>query len=340
VAGYNTEMTGFSEPLLTRSPAGLYCPKADLYLDPWRPVHRALITHAHSDHARPGSAHYLTHRISVPLLHQRLATTLDQVQAVEYGEVVSVRGVNFSFHPAGHVPGSAQILVESGGDRWVFSGDYKLEDDGLSAAFEPVRCNTFISECTFGLPIFQWQPQRVVFDEIHQWWRANSADGYSSILCAYSLGKAQRILANLDRSIGRVVLHSSVARICEALGLSLQGVDVWSSEASVSDPVLVIAPPAVLGSPWLKRFGQYRSGLASGWMAIRGIKRRRGIERGFVLSDHADFSGLKEAITLTGAEKIYLTHGYTAHFGRWLAERLPALAVHELEAQYQGELEE
>jgi putative mRNA 3-end processing factor len=216
-----------SEPLLTLSPAGLYCPQADLYLDPWQPVRRALITHAHSDHARPGSERYLTHTISVPLLHQRLGTTPEQVQGIEYGQVVSVNGVQFSFHPAGHVPGSAQIAVEYRGEKWVFSGDYKLEDDGVSTPFEPVRCNVFISECTFGLPVFKWHAQHVVFGELHDWWRSNQAEGYSSIVCAYSLGKAQRILAHLDRSIGTVVLHASVARICEALRLSLDGFDLW-----------------------------------------------------------------------------------------------------------------
>jgi putative mRNA 3-end processing factor len=334
-------MPSAREPLLTLSPSGLYCPRADVYLDPWSPVNRALITHAHSDHARPGSAQYLTHRISEPLLHQRLATTPKQVQALEYGEVVCINGVNFSFHPAGHVPGSAQILVEASGERWVLSGDYKLEDDGVSTPFEPVKCNTFISECTFGLPVFEWQPQSVVFNEIHSWWRRNVAEGYSSILCAYSLGKAQRVLANLDSSISKIVLHTSVARVCEALQFLLpDSCEQWRSDFKYTEPVLVLAPPSVLGSAWLKRFGAYRTGLVSGWMAIRGIKRRRGVEKGFVLSDHADFKGLGEAIVNTGAERVYLTHGYTAQFGRWLTESHPRLAAHELQAQYEVNVEE
>jgi len=325
--------------LLTLTPAGLYCPQADVYLDPWRPVARALITHAHSDHARPGSERYVTQKLSVPLLHHRLGTTPTQVHGVEYGEALSVNGVQFSFHPAGHVPGSAQILVESRGERWVFSGDYKLEADGVSTPFETVPCNTFISECTFGLPVFRWEEQSRVFSDLHQWWRDNLQAGYSSVITAYALGKAQRVMAHLDTSIGPVVVHSAVYSVCEALGMPLDRFERWSPDRACSLPALVIAPPAVIGTAWLKRFAPYRTGAASGWMAIRGMKRRRGIDKGFVLSDHADFRGLVSAIRSTGAERVLLTHGYTAQFGRYLQESQLGLNVGELGAQYLGEEE-
>jgi putative mRNA 3-end processing factor len=324
-------------PLLTLSEAGLYCPAADVYLDPWRPVSRALITHAHSDHARPGSSYYMAHHRSVPILHHRLGTSPHQVQGVEYGESVTIRGVRFTWYPAGHVPGSAQILVEAKGERWVFSGDYKVEDDGVSSPFEPIQCNTFISECTFGLPVFRWSPQAEVFREIHAWWRSNADVGLSSILCAYSLGKAQRLLAHLDPSIGPIVVHSSIARVSEALEFDLAGIVSDPSKINLQRPVLVIAPPAVLSSNWLKRFGEYRTASVSGWMTIRGMKRRRGVDRGFVLSDHADFAGLATAIAQTRAESVHLTHGYTAEFGRWLSETRPTLQVRELGAQYNDE---
>jgi putative mRNA 3-end processing factor len=311
-----------------------------VYLDPWRPVTRALITHAHSDHARPGSARYLAHHKSVPVLHQRLGTASEQVQGIEYGEVVNIRGVHFSFHPAGHVPGSAQILVEAQGERWVFSGDYKIEADGVSTPFEPVLCNTFISECTFGLPIFRWRPQAEIFQEIHSWWRLNADAGVSSVLCAYSLGKAQRVLAHLDRSIGPIIVHTSIARVCDALGFSLDGLVRDAAGLDQKRPVLVVAPPAVLGSRWLRRFGEYRTGSVSGWMAIRGMKRRRGVDRGFVLSDHADFNGLVRAISETGAQAVKLTHGYTAEFARWLSETKPELRVQELGTEYSDLLAE
>jgi putative mRNA 3-end processing factor len=304
-------------PLIEVSPFGLYCRAADVYLDPWRPVKRALITHAHSDHARPGSAKYLTHRQSVPLLHARLGTSAEQVEGVEYGEAVTINGVRFSFHPAGHVPGSSQIAVARAGERWVFSGDYKLEDDGVSAPFEPVRCDVLISECTFGLPVYSWRPQDEVFAEVHRWWQERRDAGESAVVCAYSLGKAQRLLQHLRRDLGKIVLHTSVWRMCELLGIDLSGCERATTETRERG-VLVIAPPSVQGTPWLKRFAPYSVGLLSGWMSIRGIRRRRGIQKGFVLSDHADFAGLNQAVRATGASRVLLTHGYTAQFAKWL----------------------
>jgi len=324
------------EDLLTLSPNGLYCPAADVYLDPWRPVPRALITHAHADHARPGSASYLTHTIGVALLHARLGALPGQVEGIEYGRAVTINGVRFTFFPAGHVPGSAQILVEHGGARWVFSGDYKTEDDGVSSPFEPVSCDVFISECTFGLPVFSWRPQAEVFEELHGWWAQNREAGISSIVCAYSLGKAQRLLHHLRRDLGRVLVHASVWQVCEALGFDMQGLERSGSDTR-AEGALVVAPPAVVGTPWLKRFGRHSLASLSGWMAIRGIRLRRGIERGFVLSDHADFRGLTEAVRATGASRVLLTHGYTAAFGRWLQSL--GIEAAELGASF-GEAEE
>lgn len=327
------------QPLLVQTSSGLYCPAADIYLDPWRPVARALITHAHSDHARAGTAAYITHRTSVALLHQRLGTTPSQVAGLEYGEVITVRGVQFSLHPAGHVPGSAQILVESQGERWVFSGDYKTEDDHCSEPLEVVRCDTFISECTFGLPIFSWQPQALVFDEIHNWWRSNRSVGVVSVISAYSLGKAQRVLKHLDRSVGPIVLHPAIQRINQALSLELPRTDDLSSIHKDDSPI-VLVPSAVIETPWLRRFGEYRIAAVSGWMAIGGMKRRRGVDKGFILSDHADFCGLHEVIKATGASQVLLTHGYTAQFGRYLSEQHPTLRVAELGAEFVSEIEE
>ncbi len=327
------------QSLLVQTPSGLYCPAADLYLDPWRPVARALVTHAHSDHARAGTAAYITHRISVALLHQRLGTTSSQVTGLDYGQVLTVRGVNFSLHPAGHVPGSAQILVESQGERWVFSGDYKTEDDRCSEPLEVVQCDTFISECTFGLPIFSWQPQSVIFREIHDWWHSNRNAGVASVIAAYSLGKAQRVLKHLDSSVGPIVIHPAIQRINHALGLELPGVSD-SSAIRQDDSPMVLVPPAVVATPWLRRFGEYRTAAVSGWMAIGGMKRRRGVDKGFILSDHADFRGLHEVIKATGAAQVLLTHGYTAQFGRYLSEQHPALRVAELGAEFSSEVEE
>jgi len=327
------------QPLLELTPRGLYCRDADVYLDPWAGVPRALITHAHSDHARPGSDRYLTHHRSVPVLHARLGTAAEQVQGIGYAEVVAVNGVKFSFHPAGHVPGSSQILVERRGERWVFSGDYKLEHDGLSDPFEAVPCDVFISECTFGLPVFRWQPQEGVFAEITSWWQRNQAQNVSSIVCVYSLGKAQRVLKHLLETGAPIFVHTAIWNMCELLGMTWPGVCRVTNDTRV-EGACVLAPPAVIGTPWLKRFGAHEVAVASGWMAIRGIKRRRGVARGFVLSDHADFASLNKAVRATGAEKVLLTHGYTAAFARWLSDS--GLNAKELKTEYSandGELE-
>jgi len=332
-------MPSVSAPLLVQRSSGLYCPVADVYLDPWRPVGRALITHAHSDHARSGTAAYITHRTSAALLQQRLGTKPSQVTGLEYGEVITIRGVNFSLYPAGHVPGSAQILVESRGERWVFSGDYKTENDYYSAPLEVVKCDTFISECTFGLPIFSWQSQSLIFKEIHEWWSSNRSAGVTSVISAYSLGKAQRVLRHLNPLVGPITVHPAIQRINYVLGLEVSVADVHSG-AYIGDAPIVVVPPAVIATPWLRCFGEYRTAAVSGWMAIAGMKRRRGVDKGFVLSDHADFNGLHQVIKATGASQVLLTHGYTAQFGRYLSEQHPTLRIAELGAEFASEVEE
>ena len=255
--------------LVVLRPQGLYCPAGDFYIDPWRPVERAVLTHAHSDHARRGSAHYLAHADSAGTLRNRLGADIT-LQTLAYGEAITHQGVTVSLHPAGHVLGSAQVRIEHAGQAWVASGDYKLEDDGTCPPFEPVRCHTFITESTFGLPIYRWPAQPVLFADINAWWAANAAAGKASVLYAYAFGKA---------------------------------------------------PPSAAGTPWLKHFGEHSDAFASGWMLVRGARRRRGVDRGFVMSDHADWPGLQKAIGATGAERIIVTHGSTEVMVRWLCEQ-------------------
>ncbi len=328
--------------LLEINDCGIYCPQADLYIDPWKPVQRALITHAHGDHARSGNQYYMAHRQSEQVLRHRLGQDI-RLQTIEYGKVVTVNGVNISFHPAGHITGSAQIRLEHGGEVWVASGDYKTELDVTCTPFEPVRCHTFITESTFGMPLFNWRPQHEIFQEINEWWRANKSEGITTLLCGYSLGKAQRLLANVDSSIGPILLHGAVYNVCEALrmdGLPLPKYRRLSAETSRSDiqGSLVIAPPSALNTSWMRKLKPVRTSIASGWMNLRGTKRRRAVDRGFVLSDHADWQGLNEAIRQTGAERVLVTHGYTAVFSRWLqSQGYDAQEVHTL---YSGELGE
>jgi putative mRNA 3-end processing factor len=324
--------------VLTLTPKGLYCEAGDFFIDPWRPVPRALITHGHADHARWGMARYLATDIAAPVLRHRLGDiTLD---TVTYGETRRIGGAEVSFHPAGHVPGSAQIRVAVGGEVWVVSGDYKTEADALSTPFEPVRCHAFITECTFGLLVFSWQQERHVAAEINTWWAGNAAAGQFSLLGAYSLGKAQRILSLLDPSIGPILTHGAVENtnaVLRAQGLSLpETVRVYPALKAVDHPgALVIAPPSALGSTWARRFRPGTTGFASGWMRLRGVRRRRGVDRGFVVSDHADWEGLNSAIAATGAETVYATHGYTEIFARWLAGQ--GYDAHVLQTEFTGE---
>ena len=282
---------------------------------------RAAITHGHSDHARAGHGHYLATDAALPVMRHRLGQI--NAQGLAYGEVQRIGGANVSFHPAGHVPGSAQIRVEVGGEVWVGSGDYKLEEDGLSEPFAPLACHTFITECTFGLPVFRWPAQAKTAADIAGWWAGNAAEGRISMLGAYGLGKAQRIMAMLAQQglPGPILTHGAVEATTEIL--RNQGYALPPTTRVGTSPLppnaLVIAPPSALGSAWAAKLGPRAEAFASGWMALRGVRRRRNLGTGFIISDHADWEGLNTAIRATGAGTIFATHGYTAPFQRWLA---------------------
>jgi putative mRNA 3-end processing factor len=311
--------------VLTFTEAGIYCPAGDFWIDPWRPVPRALITHGHADHAREGMGRYMATEAAAPVMRHRLGAEID-LQTTPYAAPTRIGGATVSFHPAGHVPGSAQIRVEAGGEVWVVSGDYKTVDDGLSEPFEPITCHAFITECTFGLPVFNWTPQDVLADQINAWWRDNATEGRFSLLGAYALGKAQRLLRLVDPEIGPILTHGAVENtnaVLRGQGIALPDTEQVTPE---TDPkaragALVIAPPSALGSAWARRFKPQASAFASGWMALRGVRRRRAADRGFIVSDHADWQGLNDAIRATGAERVFVTHGYTGQFRRWLADQ-------------------
>lgn len=326
------------DPVLTFTSHGIYCPAGDFHIDPWRPVPRALITHGHSDHARPGHGAYLATGIAAPVLRHRLGDI--GLETIGYGERRRIGGATVSFHPAGHVPGSAQIRVEVGGEVWIVSGDYKLEEDGLSTPFEPVRAHAFITESTFGLPVFRWRPQAVVADEINAWWRDCTASGRTPLLGAYALGKAQRLLSLLDPGIGPILTHGAVEATTQVLrdqGLRLPATVPVTAATKIADHpgALVLATPSAFGTPWARKFGTVSTGFASGWMQLRGVRRRRAADRGFVISDHADWDGLNTAIYETGAEKIFVTHGYTDIFTRWLKSR--GLDAQVVPTEFSGE---
>jgi len=317
-----------SPDLVVERPEGLYCPPGDFYIDPWRPVDRAVITHAHADHARTGHGHYLASAIGAGVLRARLGAI--DLQTLDYGQAIVHHGVRLSLHPAGHVLGSAQVRLEHDGRVWVVSGDYFVSGAGdgnaTCAPFEPVRCHCFITESTFGLPIYRWRPQRELFADIDAWWRANAAAGRPSLLMGYSFGKAQRVLAGVDASIGPIVVHGAVEPINRAYreaGVALPPTRLVSEVDDKADfrSALVVAPPSVAGSVWARRFADASDAFASGWMQLRGARRRQGVDRGFVLSDHADWPGLMQAIAATGCERVIVTHGYEAVLVRWLQQQ-------------------
>ena len=326
-------------PLLQVTAHGLFCARGNFYVDPWNAVDRALITHAHSDHARWGCRNYLTAAPGAGLLRARLLPEAS-IETIEYGESRNIDGVNVAFYPAGHVLGSAQIRLESDGEVWVVSGDYKTTPDRTCAPFEAIRCHTFITESTFGLPIYRWVPQAETFSEINTWWRANQEAGRASVLFAYSLGKAQRLIAGVDASIGPIYCHGAVQKLNEvyrASGIELPET-LYSGESESGfdwSKSLIVAPPSCNGTPWMRKFGDVSTAFASGWMRLRGARRRESLDRGFVLSDHADWTGLLSAIEATGAEQVLVTHGYRAQLVRWLQEHGRNACA--LETRYEGE---
>lgn len=325
--------------LLEVTDSGLYCAAGDFYVDPWRRVERAVITHAHADHARSGCGRYLCAAPGKPVLRTRMGGNA-VIDTLRYGDATSINGVTLSLHPAGHVLGSAQVRVEHRGETWVVTGDYKLAADPTCAPFEPVRCDVFVTESTFGLPVYRWPDPRSVAAEIDAWWRANRDAGRTSVILAYALGKAQRIAAMVDPEIGPIVAHGAVMKLVEAYrasGVRLPSIDRVPPRARRvgGGRALVIAPPSVLGTPWLKLFGESEVAVASGWMMVRGVRRRRSVERGFVLSDHADFPGLLAAIEASRAGRVLVTHGFADVLARFLRER--GLDARPLATRFTGE---
>lgn len=309
--------------LLTFNTNGIYCAAADVYIDPWRKVDKALITHGHSDHARSGSKAYICHEHTLPIIKHRIGKQINAT-GVKYGESFTVNGVKFSFHPAGHIIGSAQIRVEHKGEVWVASGDYKVQDDGVCTPFDPVKCHGFITESTFGLPIYKWKPLQETIGEINQWWQENTERKIPSIVSAYSLGKAQNILHNIDKTIGPIYCHGAIIKMNEVLAeaglFDVKTLPITES-AKHHENALILTPRAGINSNWSKRFKHASIGVASGWMNLRGARRRQGVDKGFVLSDHADWEGLNASIKATEATKVVVTHGYQDIFTRWLCEQ-------------------
>jgi putative mRNA 3-end processing factor len=320
---------------------GLFCEIGGFYIDPSKAVDKALITHAHSDHARPGSRSFLTVKQGELLLKQRLGSRIN-LQTVNYAEDIYLNSVKVSFHPAGHILGSSQIRIESKGEVWVISGDYKIEKDLTCDKYEPVKCNTFITESTFGLPIFKWRNQNLLFDEINSWWRRNKDSGAACIIYGYALGKAQRIISGLDPSVGTIYTHPAV----EIINKCYRDTNVklpWTKNISeleddkLNPGAMIIAPPSADKSQWINKLPGISSAFASGWMQIRKNRKRNSFDRGFPLSDHADWEGLLQAVKDSEADRILITHGYSSQLAKWLCENGCNAGVLETSFQREGE---
>jgi len=329
-----------SSPLIRPTPNGLFCELGGFYIDPWRKVDRALVTHGHSDHARYGMGAYLTAAAGVGVVRERVGLEAS-IEGLAFGERRRIGGVTVSFHPAGHLLGSAQIRIESRSEVWVVTGDYKTAPDRSCEAFEPVRCDTLITESTFGLPIYKWPPPEVVFRQINQWWQDNRTEGRTSVLFAYALGKAQRVLCGLDASIGPIGVHGAVEKLNPHYRAAGRPLPVTLPAKAENRDVLrgkgiIIAPGSAQNTPWIRRFTPYSLGFASGWMAVRGKRRRRALDRGFVLSDHVDWSGIIETIRASGAQRVGVTHGYAQPLIRWLKEE-QGIEAWEMPTRFTGD---
>lgn len=329
------------QDLLRFTSKGIYCELGDFHIDPWKPTEKAVITHAHADHARPGNSHYLGQELNRDILKLRINKSIS-FQGLKYGEPIQIGSVKVSLHPAGHIPGSAQVRVEHKGEVWVASGDYKRENDGLSSEFEVVKCDTFISESTFGLPLYHWKPQKIVFSEMSNWLKELQAQNKNGVIYAYSLGKAQRIIKGLS-SLGHTVFTNPVVEevtvALEKSGLHLPQ-RMKLSEYDVKQHGygnLVVAPPSSDDSSLAKKIGEFDFATASGWMQLRGARKWMSNSKGFVLSDHADWEGLISTIVATGAQRVIATHGFTAEFSRFLREKF-GLNAHEERTLFEGEV--
>ncbi|WP_292011004.1 ligase-associated DNA damage response exonuclease [Chryseobacterium sp.] len=309
--------------LITFTKKGIYCPKGKFYIDPWKPVDMAVITHGHADHARWGMKKYLCHHFTKPILYQRISKDIE-CQSVEYGETVIINGVKVSLHPAGHIIGSAQIRLEYQGFVSVISGDYKVQDDGLSTPFELVKCNEFVTESTFGLPIYNWMDIPSINHQLQNWVLRNRENGKTSVFIGYSLGKAQRIMKAVE-GLGKAHVHYSIGKLNEAfeeIGILLPDYEIINFKESVKhlQNEIVIVPPALFDSNMLRKIPNAATAICSGWMQVRGSRRWRSADAGFAVSDHADWGGLLKTVKATEAEIVHVTHGQTEVFSKYLNE--------------------
>ncbi len=319
----NFAITPFVD-LVVSSELGLYCPFGDFFIDPLRPVHRALVTHGHSDHARRGSKEYLTQENGVGILKERLGRN-QSISGIPYNQEIRIKDAIVSFHPAGHILGSSQIRIEVNGEVWVVSGDYKTTPDPTCEPFTPVRCHTFVSESTFALPIYHWETEAELVRQIQSFVNQNKKDNVLTVLCGYSLGKAQRLLKAVDSD--NVYLSPSVFRMTkeyESAGVQFKAYREFKGKEKKSDwsNGVLITPPQTIPIDYFQELDiEFRAAFASGWMSQSGSNQMQSYSAGFAMSDHADWEGLNMAVRESGAERIIVHHGFSKPWIRYLCEK-------------------
>ncbi len=336
-----------TRPLIAWTEKGLYCEAGGFYIDPHRAVDLAIVTHAHSDHARRGSRKYLCVDVGEGLLRARLGKKIE-VETVSYGQQIRLGETVVSLHSAGHILGSAQVRVQRGTEVWVASGDYKRDPDPSCDPFETVACDTFITEATFGTPKYRWPKDARHGDDIFRWWEENAAAGRNSIVFGYSLGKGQRILAELAPFMKKpVLIHSAMEEITEcyrqvgrvlaptrSLSDAIAGCgdpsapELWDRDSALKSE-LILAPPSVLKESWAPALGDFRTAFASGWMQGGGFSR---YDHGFVLSDHADWQDLNQTIRESGARRVFVQHRNGALVRHLKSQGIEAYPAEELDA--------
>ena len=338
------EQSGVASELIVPTDRGLWCEAGGFHIDPWRPVDLAVVTHAHADHATPGCGRYIASANTVALMRSRMSGPVDAVTPA-FGEAMRLGATTVSLHPAGHVLGSSQVRVAPDeGPVWVVTGDYKVEPDPTCEPFEPVACDVLLTESTFGLPIYRWGDTRAVFDDLNVWWQSNADAGRTTVVLAYALGKAQRVLAGLDASVGPIGLHGALhgpTRVYQDAGIVLpEWIHANASTApELKGRGLIVCPPSASGTAWIRKFrgkGGLRTAFVSGWMRVRGRRRWGSVDRGFVLSDHADWDGLIDTVRRTGAKRVGVTHGSSEALARYLAER-EGVETFVVPTRYRGE---
>ena len=310
--------------LISQKSQGLYCESANIWIDPYKSVEKAIITHAHSDHFTNGCREYICSIETGLLLKKRFGNNIN-LKTVEYDKKFLINGINFSLHPSGHILGSSQIKIMTDSETWLITSDFKRQKDKTCKSYERLKTDFLICESTFGLPIFNWESTNKIIDKITKW--VNQSEDSTSILFCYSLGKAQRLLSELNRqNFKNIYVHKSINNIntiYKNLGIELEEAKIFDNNLEINNlkDCLLLLPPSLNNQNFLKKFKRFQTGFASGWMSIRALKKRSGFDKGFTISDHADWNGLIKTIKESEAKRVFLNHGDGESLANFLRDK-------------------